>query len=206
MNTPHHAPALKVYVNRANPLAKLSLAQLDSVFDADHRLSRQSAKTWGDLGLTGDWASRPIQRYSLYTQSAETQFFERAAMKGSQKFSCSMQLSNTSGEVAAALAKDRFGIAVLSAAAPGLKAVPLSRGDGEEAVHASTETISKGTYPLARVVYFYANGGAKAPLRPEVRAFLAFVTGPEGQAIAARTGGYLPLPAAMAAAAQEALR
>lgn len=209
---PHHAPALIVYVNRANPLSHLSLQQLDGIFDADHRLGKQSYKTWGDLGLAGDWASKPIQLYTYNIQSAEVQFFERTALKGSQKFSCCLSLfqakpgMSAEEQIATALSKDKYGLAVSSLPSPGLKAVALSRSDDTTPVLATRETITAGTYPLARTVYIYANRKPKAPVSANIATFLEYIVSSEGQAIVARTGGYLPLTPELAAKAREALQ
>ena len=210
--TVHHAPALRMYVNRANPLSRLSVEQLDGIFDADHRLAGKSYKTWGDLGLTGEWAARPIQMDTYGIQSAEMQFFERAAMKGSQKFSCCMTMftakpgMTAESQIAAAVAKDPYGLALTTLAAPGLKAVLLSRTEGEAPMQGNAATIMDGSYPLARTVYVYANRKPKGRLRADVAEFLEYITGPQGQAIVARVGGYLPLSPELAAQATEALR
>ena len=209
---PHHAPALVVYVNRANPLNHLSLQQLDGIFDADHRLGKQSYKTWGDLGLTGDWAAKPFQLYTYNIQSAEVQFFERAALKGSQKFSCCLSLfqakpgMSAESQIAAALSQDKYGLAISSLSAPSLKPVALSRSDDTTPVLATKETITAATYPLARTVYIYANRKPKAPVAANVAAFLKYIVSPEGQAIVARTGGYLPLAPELAAKTKESLQ
>jgi phosphate transport system substrate-binding protein len=209
---PRHAPALVVYVNVANPLAHLSLAQLDGIFDADHRRGEQRYRTWGDLGLTGEWAAKPIQLYTFNIQSAEVQFFERAALKGSQKFSCCLTLfsakpgATAEQQIAAAVAKDRYGLAVSTLPAAGLKAIALSASDDSAPVVATAESITAGAYPLARTVYVYANRKPKSALPANVAAFLAYIVSPEGQAIVAHTGGYLPLSPDLAAKAKELLQ
>ncbi len=49
--------ALAVYVNKDNPLDKLTLAQVDAAFSKTRRRGyKQNVTTWGQLGLTGDWA------------------------------------------------------------------------------------------------------------------------------------------------------
>lgn len=208
----HHAPALVLYVNRANPLKQLTVQQLDGIFDADHRRGDRVYKTWGDLGLTGEWASKPIHLYSYAIQSAEVQFFERAALQGSQKFSCCLTLfSSKSGlsaeeQIAAALAKDRYGLALSSMPAPGLKAILLSSGDGGPAVLPTPQSITSGAYPLARTAYMYVNRKPKSPVPANVAAFLSYIVSPEGQAIVSRTGGYLPLAPEVAAQATESLK
>ncbi len=52
--------AIAVYVNKYNPLEAMSLKQLDGVFSASHKRGGESIKTWGQLGLDGDWADLDI--------------------------------------------------------------------------------------------------------------------------------------------------
>lgn len=208
----HHAPALKVYVNKANPLGKLTVEQLDGIFDADHRLGTKSYKTWGDLGLTGEWADKPIQMYAPEIQSAEMQFFERAALKKSQKFSCCLRLfgagagkRDANAEVASAVARDRFGIGISAEASAAVKEVALSLREGDAAVTANPDSITSGKYPLARTVYVYVNRKPKAEISPVLKAFLEYVVSAQGQAVV-KSAGYLPLSEADAAKAKEALQ
>ena len=62
--------ALAVYVHRDNPIKQLSLAQVEAIFGKSRRRGfRQNVATWGQLGLTGDWANRPIQLYGRNSAS-----------------------------------------------------------------------------------------------------------------------------------------
>jgi phosphate transport system substrate-binding protein len=212
VSTPHHAPALAIYVNPENPLRYLTMRQLDGIFDADHRLDKRRYIFWGDLGLTGEWAAKPIRLYTYNIQSAEVQYFERTALKGSQKFSCCLTLfrprpgATAEQQIAAALAKDKYGLALSSQSAPGLKAIALSATQNASPVLPTAESIAAGTYPLARTIYIYVNRKPKSPVPANVADFLRYIVGTEGQAIAARTGGYLPLSPELAAKAREALQ
>lgn len=206
-----HAPALKVYVSKENPLTHVTMAQLDGIFDADHRIAKQAIATWGDLGLTGEWAGKSIHLYTPNIESAEMQFFERAAMKGSQKFSCCLKLyaertgMSADAQVIAAVSKDNYGLALASEAAPGLKELALAASDSAAPVLATAGSIGEGTYPLARTVYVYVNRKPKTAISAELKAFLEYVVSEQGQALV-RAGGYLPLSAGDAAKAREALQ
>src|SRR3990172_4599157 len=56
--------ALAVFVNKDNPVKCMTLAQVDAVFSKSRRQgARADVTTWGQLGLTGAWASKPISLY-----------------------------------------------------------------------------------------------------------------------------------------------
>jgi phosphate transport system substrate-binding protein len=140
------------------------------------------------------------------------QFFERAALKGSQKFSCCLTLfqarPGTSAEtqIAAALAKDKYGLALSSGPASTVKVIALSSTEDGAPVLPIAETVTAGTYPLARTIYIYAKRKPNSPVPANVAAFLKYIVSPAGQTIVAHTGGYLPLSPEMAARAKELLQ
>lgn len=56
--------ALAVFVNKDNPLKCLSFEQADAMFSKSRRQGgKEDITTWGQLGLTGDWANRPISLF-----------------------------------------------------------------------------------------------------------------------------------------------
>src|SRR5262249_30574986 len=56
--------ALAIYVNKDNPLAHITLAQADAVFSKSRQCGgAKDITTWGALGLSGDWAAKPISLY-----------------------------------------------------------------------------------------------------------------------------------------------
>src|SRR5688572_6637370 len=62
--------ALAVYVHRDNPIKQLTLAQVDAIFGKSRRRGyKQNITTWGQVGLTGDWANRPIGIYGRNSAS-----------------------------------------------------------------------------------------------------------------------------------------
>ena len=205
VSTAHHAPALVLYVNKANPLTRLTMQQVDAIFDADHRIAHARLTTWGDLGLTGVFADRKINLYTLPIVSAQVQHFEHAAMHGSQKFSCCLTTKTSAAGLTAALAADKFGIALSDAPLPGMKPIALSAIPNHEVLPTPATIISR-EYPLGRDVFLYANRSKHEPAPANVAGFMAFIVSDEGQAIVAKTGGYLPLSPEAAAQSKEALR
>src|SRR5216117_643588 len=62
--------ALAVFVNKDNPIKCLTLAQVDAFFSKSRRAGhKEDVKTWGQVGLTGDWAARPLGLYGRNSAS-----------------------------------------------------------------------------------------------------------------------------------------
>lgn len=203
-----YAPA--ILVHRDNPLASLTMVQLDAVFGCEHRRGAKNVRTWGELGLTGEWASRPIHVYAPDVQASTGAFFREVVLKDSYKWSCEMtefagpfpgreRADPDDGvrEVVEALARDRAGIALsaLGVATPAVKPVALSAEDGGPAFAPTPANVAARRYPLSRAVWIYVNREPKAPLEPKVAEFLRYVLSREGQQEVERGGDYLPLPA-----------
>lgn len=192
VDQPGRSPALAVYVHADNPLAKLTLAQLDAVFSRE-RLRGASATIarWGDLGVGGAWAQRAIGLYTFDTESGTGRFFRETVLKDSRMLD--WDRITESPQPIAALLRDRYGLAVASGRAPsGLKIVAIAGDDGM--LHSPTrEEIAARRYPLARAVFAYVNRKPQGPLDAPVAAFLDYALGPQGQQDVDVTGIYLPL-------------
>jgi phosphate transport system substrate-binding protein len=52
--------AIGVFVHADNPLKQLSFAQLDALYSTTRHRGAAAITTWGQLGLTGEWADKPI--------------------------------------------------------------------------------------------------------------------------------------------------
>ncbi len=211
---PGEATALVLAVRRDNPLRELTLQQVDAIFSSQRRLHAPAAiRTWGQLGLTGDWADRPIQLYADDTESVTALFFQRVALGDSHRmnwehFAEFSDRRNADGTVltaaeqsAAALQSDQFGLAVTDAShiTPDLKALALAAEPGGPYFAPTVGNVVSRSYPLARPVFACVDRLPGGPLNPRVRDFLLYVLSPEGQGIIERSGGYLPLtgPAAL---------
>ena len=195
-----------IFVHKDNPLAQLTLAQLDAIFGADQRRGRKKIQVWGDLGLTGDWADKPVRLYGYSLDQDVSRFIEQAVLAGSEKWNCSLQefsdLRKRNGSVTEAgqrildaLGQDRYGIAISSLVYknPLTKPLALAAQDGGEYYMVSQETVQARKYPLARAVFLFIDRPAKQPIEPKLKEFLRFLLSEEGQAAITAQGGYLPL-------------
>ncbi len=192
--------ALAVFVNKGNPIKSLSLQQVDAIFSKGRKGGfAKDITTWGDLGLTGDTAKRPLSLYGRNSASGTYGYFkEHALFKGDYKDTVKEQPGSSS--VVQSVGSDKFGIGYsgIGYATSGVRAVPLSdEKKNEGAAFAATyENALSGKYPLARFLYVYINKDPKKPLDPLTREFLKFVISKEGQEIVVKDG-FLPLTAKM---------
>jgi phosphate transport system substrate-binding protein len=183
---------LAVYVHKDNPLDKLSLQQVDAIFSKTRKSGGKDVKTWGDLGLTGDWAAKPVSLYGRNSASGTYGFFKEMALaKGDYKDTVKEQPGSAS--VVQGVTEDRYGVGYsgIGYRTSGVKSVPLSGKDGKVYTTEAADVLS-GKYPLSRYLYVYYNAAPNKALDPLVREFLKFVVSKEGQEIVVKDG-YLPV-------------
>jgi phosphate transport system substrate-binding protein len=82
----------------------------------------------------------------------------------------------------------------------GIKPIALATDERGPFVVPSRESFQARTYPLVRSIYIYLNRKPGTTLAPKLREFLRFILSRDGQQIVADDRGFLPLPAAFAAA------
>jgi len=185
--------ALAVYVNKDNPLDKLTLAQVDALFSKTRRRGGKGAATWGTLGLTGDWASRPISLYGRNSASGTYGFFkEHVLHNGDYKDEVKEQPGSAS--VVQGVTEDRFGVGYsgIGYKTSGVKALQLAEKD--KFFDGAYANVTSGKYPLSRFLYIYVNKAPGKPLDPLVKEYLKLILSKEGQEVVVKDG-YLPLPA-----------
>ncbi len=188
--------ALAVYVNKDNPIDKLTLAQVDAIFSKTRKRGyKQNVTTWGQLGITGDWANRPISLYGRNSASGTYGFFkEHTLANGDYKDTVKEQPGSAS--VVQGVTEDRFGIGYsgIGYKTSGVKAVPLADKEGSVYSNGSYDDVRSGKYPLNRFLFVYINRGPGKPLDPLTREFVKFILSREGQEVVVKDG-YLPLSA-----------
>ena len=185
---------LAVYVNKDNPLEKVTLQQIDSIFSKTRKRGGKDVKTWGDLGLTGDWAAKPISLYGRNSASGTYGYFKEHALdKGDYKDTVQEQPGSAS--VVQGVTEDRFGIGYsgIGYRTSGVKPVAVS-AKGDAYFGTTPAEVLSGKYPISRYLYVYYNAAPGKPLDPLVREFLKFVESKDGQEIVVKDG-YMPVPA-----------
>jgi phosphate transport system substrate-binding protein len=188
--------ALAVYVHRDNPLERLTLPEVDAIFSKGRACRHGKAiGTWGDAGVTGEWAARPISLYGRNSASGTYGFFKDVALcKGDFKDTVKEQPGSAS--VVQGVTEDRFGIGYsgIGYRTSGVKPLAIAGKAGGEYVGLDPGRVISGDYPLSRFLYLYVNQPPDRPLDPVARELLRFVLSREGQQVVVKDG-YLPLPA-----------
>lgn len=193
-NTPQRTTAQAIFVHPSNPLAGLTVAQIDAIFGRELRLGLPAAiTTWGQLGLTGEWAARPITVYVPYRITPNAMSVQISVLKGGAWNPAGHELSVA--DVAAAVARDPGAIAFGGFEdGPGLKTVALAAVAGGGFIAGSAADVASGRYPLTRYMYIRLNRAPGQTLPPQVREFLRFILSREGQEFIP-TSAYFPLRA-----------
>ena len=193
------------FVSNKNPLPGLTLEQAESVLGCASQDSKP-ARNWGDLGIAGAWADKPIHVYAYQTESELGVFIRRKVLQNSYKWNCEMATfhppgnplnpgQDESADILSALRRDTYGIAVSNVryATPEVKIVPLASWGADQTIPPSPQNIIDRRYPLVRPFFVYLNREPGKPVRPEIAAFLRFVLGKEGQQRVLKDGSFLPL-------------
>jgi phosphate transport system substrate-binding protein len=198
--------SLAVYVNKDNPLAALSLPQIDAIFSKSRKSGYPTDITeWKQLTKDASLATLPISIYGRNSASGTYAYFkEHALFKGDYKDTVKEQPG--SAAVVSGITEDKAGIGYsgIGYRTSGVKALALSAKEGEKAYEANMENVLSGKYPLSRMLYIYVAKEPNKPLPELQREFLKFVLSRAGQQIVVKDG-YLPLPAAIAAKEAEKL-
>ncbi len=191
--------ALAVFVNKDNPVKGLSLPQVDAIFSATRKCGAEADITrWGDLGLTGAWAKKPIQLYGRNSVSGTYGYFkEHALCKGDFKTNVNEQPGSASVVQSVSTGLNSVGYSGIGYKTSGVKAVPISAKQDGEFEEATEENAVSGKYPLARVLYVYVNKAPNKPLSPLELEFFKMVLSKSGQATVEKDG-YIALPAKLA--------
>jgi phosphate transport system substrate-binding protein len=218
-------PGLMFIVNPSNPLSKLTLEEIDGIFCAQRtggwdgtkwstaaaRGADKNIRTWGQLGLTGEWADKPIHIHgSDVTLSNWADLVEREACHGGKKWNPALIEGPRADiglkahgkwrdqEIIDGVERDPYAMGFVFQR--DVKVLPLARTSAGPYVAPSAQTFFDGTYPMHNGAYLYLNREPGKPLAAREREFARFVLSREGQQIVADSRIFIPLSADQAAA------
>lgn len=191
--------ALAVYVNKDNPIEGMTIPMVDAVFSATRKCGyTEDITTWGQMGMTGSWANRPIQIYGRNSVSGTYGYFkEKALCKGDYKNNVNEQPGSASVVQGVTKSINGIGYSGIGYRTSGVRAVPLAKKVGGKYIEATPEAASSGKYPLGRFLYIYVNKQPNRPLPPLEREFIKMVLSRTGQLVVVKDG-YIPLPSRVA--------
>jgi phosphate transport system substrate-binding protein len=211
----HHYPptpipiavdAVALYVHKENPLAGLTLEEVDGMFSRTRlRGSPKRIDRWGQVGLPDEWRDAPIRLYGRDRTSGTRTFFHEHVLEHGE-FATSVQEQPGLASLMLAVGQDRFGIGYggIGFLASTVRPVPLAQRAGDAFVAPSMSAVADGSYPLRRFLYLYVNKASRSVLPPVVREFLLFANSREGQETVLKVGFY-PISAKQATDNLEAL-
>lgn len=204
-NVPNKDFALGIFVNQANPIHRLTVAQLARVFGCGPR-GRPPARTWGDVGATGEWAAKPIHVYGYQIRRGFGVYFDQMVLGSSGRWNCNYKeltkKKNANGTmrddgqvIVETVAADPYAIAFsgMAFAHPGVRTLALARTAAGPYVLPTAATVFARTYPLYRILTGFVDRRPGSPLDPKMREFLLYLLSRQGQKAVLDTGGYLPL-------------
>jgi phosphate transport system substrate-binding protein len=214
--------AIGIFVHKSNPISRLNFRQLDGIFGSERtggwvgtewhpefaRGPGANIRTWDQLGLTGEWAGKPIDVYGLTLKYDTAVYFSKVILKGSDKWNERLRIyanyARKDGTLAIGaqavmedLSRDPCGIAYsgIQDLTPETKAVALSAGDAGPYADLTIDSVRDRTWPIRNDNYWYLNRTPGKPVDPKIREFLRYTLSRQGQEEVERDGKYLPLTA-----------
>jgi phosphate transport system substrate-binding protein len=214
--------SVTILVNEDNPLRCITMEQLDGVFGAARdggwagtnwrsdwaRGPEKNIRTWGQLGLSGEWADKPINVYGFSLRYNTASDFSDKVLRASDKWNEAIHgygnIVRPDGsryveadQITDNLGRDRYGIAYnrFRGDRPKVKRLAVAAGASGTCVEHTIDNVQNRTYPLYNEQYFYTSVKPGTAMDPKVKEFLRYVLSQEGQAEVMRDGKYLPLTA-----------
>lgn len=184
---------LAVYVHPGNPLSSINLTQLRRAFTGAAPLAN-----WGQLGMGGAWARRPIHPCGLAPGTALGRYMRRHHFDD-EAYTTGYAGYRESVLVLRRVAADPDALcfADLNQASSAVRPLGIRLGPGQGVSTGSRADIVSGRYPLDRYLYVYARAPRAGHRDRLLCRYLQLLLSEEGQRLlAAARPSYLPLSTA----------
>jgi phosphate transport system substrate-binding protein len=219
-----------IMVHKSNPLERITIEQLDGIFGSQRtgcfdangtawttacaRGADKNIRTWGQIGLTGEWANKPISlQGSDVTISNWADLMDKEVFQGSYKWAPHLVESPRADIAWKANQKNRdqfiidnvvenpyaigFGFQkVINKLHADVKIIPVARTAAGPYVLSNPQTQFDMTYPLHNGAWLYVNRPPGKAIPTKDREFLRLILSREGQQIVANGRTFIPLNAA----------
>jgi len=176
--------AIAIVVHPSNPVEALTIPQISDIYSG-------KITNWQEVG--GE--DRPIVLLSRESNSGTHVYFLEEVLRGGREdddtlFSPDTLLMPSSEGISAEVRQNpnAIGYDGLGYVTPDQKVVAVAPEEGAAPVLPSVETVRDESYPIARGLFIYTAGEPGG----NVRAYLDWILGPEGQEIV-RELGFVPL-------------
>ena len=173
---------LSIIVNEKNPIARLTVAQVGALY-------RGEIKNWKAVGEF----AKPVSLYGRQSNSG-TYVFMQEFVLGNKNYSADMKEMNGNAQIIEGVIQDEGAVGYVGVGylfdekgqvRKGLKVLEISKEPGGPAyLPTDKAAVDSGDYPVARPLYMATNGKPKG----DAAKLLAWIVGPEGQAIVEREG------------------
>jgi phosphate transport system substrate-binding protein len=203
-----------VIVNPANPVEALTLQQLDAMFSNTRYRGGAATTRWGDVGLGGVWASRPIHVLGVPTsiaeESARAAFVRERILdfRGRQGAWRDPERSAVPQyrTIEAGVSEDpcAIGFTGLGHVQASLKVLGLGRNGA--VVYPTRESVSNWEYPLTRQIYMVLSRPQQSSQATLLGEFVKYILSRDGQQAVLDQGVFLPLREAQAMESLQILR
>jgi phosphate transport system substrate-binding protein len=210
-----------IIVNKANPLTHIGMDQLDGIFGSERaggwigtkwhpefaRGPEKNIRTWGQMGLSGDWGSRSIHTFGYSLRYATALEFSDKVLRSSDKWNGNLLAfgnypgpdGNTYLEGDQVVDHVRADVGAIGYVRyhPGfpadVKILAVGRTAAGPFIPYTIDTLQRREYPLwgDQSIWFDRKPGQ--PVDPKIREFIRFVLSRQGQELVEKDGKYLPI-------------
>ena len=185
--------AVAFFVHPDNPLQRLGFDQLDALLSTTRHRGGAAIQTWGQLGLSGEWAAKPVHVYGIKPWNGFEEFVRQRVLSVSGKrgeWREDLNFEKVVFPVAGHVANDRLGIGYsgLAYLDQPVKILALGETISGPFYPPTYESVGLAQYPLSRLIYVNCNRAPGKPMNPALEELLRFILSRDGQKLILEQG------------------
>jgi phosphate transport system substrate-binding protein len=195
LTSPRMTAGLAIYVNKENPIHRLTMDQLKRMFTTG--AAGGDLTYWGQLGAKGEWAVRPIHLYGT-PESSGYGYFMLKNKWDDRPYAPGIETFDLAADIVKRIGQDLYGIGFAGQGflTPETRLVALAETSDGPYMEGSEEEVASGAYPLDRSVGLALRRVPGEPLDPFVEEYLRLILSRQGQEIvSSESDGFVPLNA-----------